>query len=211
MSTIVIVGTDTDVGKTVLSSLIMASCEEFSYWKPIQSGLQTETDTEAVKRQSGCSDERILPEEYRLTEPLSPHLSARIDGVEIDTSSLMPPTKEHLLIETAGGVLVPINDTTLQIDILEAWSFPVIIASRTALGTINHTLLTIEALRKRSVPILGVVMIGAINENTEQAISHYGSVEILGRIPPLDSINADTLREVYREHFSRFDLALPRL
>jgi dethiobiotin synthetase len=210
MPTIVIAGTDTDVGKTVLSSLIMASREEFCYWKPIQSGLRTETDSQVVKRQSACSDERILPEAYRLTEPLSPHLSAQIDGVRIEERSLIPPVAENLIIETAGGVLVPINDTTLQIDILEKWGYPVVIASRTALGTINHTLLTIEALRRRSIPILGCVMMGSINENTEQAISHYGSVEILGRIPPLEVITPDSLRNIYREHFSRFDSVLPQ-
>lgn len=211
MSTIVIAGTDTNVGKTVLSSLLMASREEFSYWKPIQSGTTTETDSEVVKRYSECSDARMFPETYRLTQPLSPHLSARIDGVHIDERSLIPPASEYLIIETAGGVLVPINDNTLQIDILAMWAKPVIIASRTTLGTINHTLLTIEALRKRSISILGCVMIGSINENTEQAISHYGSVEILGRIPPLEAITADSLRTVYREHFSRFDLVLPPL
>lgn len=211
MPTIVIVGTDTDVGKTVLSSLMMAQRKEFYYWKPIQSGLTTETDSEVVKRQSCCNDERILPEAYRLTEPLSPHLSARIDGLEINESSLIPPLKEHLLIESAGGVLVPINDKTLQIDILARWGYPVVIASRTALGTINHTLLTIEALRKRSIQILGIVMTGKRNEHTEQAISYYGSVEILGRIPPLEVITADSLRTVYREYFSRFDSALSLL
>lgn len=209
MSTIVIVGTDTNVGKTVLSSLLMASHEEFLYWKPIQSGTTTETDNEAVKRYSECTDERIFPENYRLTQPLSPHLSARIDGVHIDERSLIPPALEHLIIETAGGVLVPINENTLQIDILAMWAKPVIIASRTALGTINHTLLTIEALRKRSIPILGCVMIGSINDDVECSITHYGSIEILGRIPPLEVITADSLRRVYREHFSRFDSVLP--
>src|SRR5579883_722444 len=201
MKGIVIVGTDTNVGKTMLSSLLMASDKRWSYWKPIQSGLQDETDTQTVQRLSGASNERILPEAYRLQQPLSPHLSARLDGVTIEQEKLALPTQEDLLVETAGGVLVPLHESLLQIDQLVHWKLPVLIATRSSLGTINHSLLTIEALRAREIKIIGAVMIGEPNPENEHAVTTYGNTTIVGRIPMLSDITAQTLRNVYHSEF----------
>ena len=201
----IIAGTDTNVGKTVLSSLLMAAHDDLFYWKPIQSGLEDETDSETVRKLSGCNAERIFPEAYKLHRPLSPHLSARLDGVSIDIEKLQKPNAENLIIETAGGVLTPINENTLQIELIKMWSIPVLIAARSSLGTINHTLLTIEALRHRNIEIAGVIMIGESNLENEKAIRHYGKMEIVGRIPLLKDLNKESLRNTYKDHFSSLE------
>ena len=194
MRGVIVAGTDTGVGKTVLSAYLMSAIPDARYWKPVQSGLLEETDSETVARISECDLSRILPEAYRLTQPLSPHLSARLDGIEIDKANLrLPQCEEFLVVETAGGVLVPLRDDLLQIEMLREWGLPVIIAARSTLGTINHTLLTIEALRKRSIEIMGVVAIGLLNEENENAIQYYGSVSVIGRLGPIGPIDRHSL------------------
>lgn len=197
----IIAGTDTYVGKTVLSSVLMAAHDDLVYWKPIQSGLQEETDSETVQRLSQCGEARILPEAYKLQQPLSPHLSARLDGVSIALEKLENPAIEHLIIETAGGVLTPISEKILQIDLIKMWSIPVLLATRSSLGTINHSLLTIDALRRRDIEIAGVVMIGEINAENENAVHYYGNIEILGRIPPIQNLHRKALSDIYTDHF----------
>jgi len=197
----IIVGTDTNVGKTVLSSLLMAVHDDLCYWKPIQSGLEEETDSQVLQRLSECKKERIYPEAYRLQRPLSPHLSARLDGIRIEKDRLSLPQKENIIVETAGGVHVPINESTLQIDLIKMWSLPVIIATRSSLGTINHTLLTIEALRNREVEIAGVVMIGDMNEENEKAIEFYGKVKVSGRVPFVEELQKKILIQIYTDLF----------
>jgi len=179
----------------------MAANDNLCYWKPIQSGLDGETDSQVVRRLSECGTERILPEGYRLHQPLSPHLSARLDGIHIEKEKLQLPKKNNLIVETAGGVLTPIDEDTLQIDLIKMWSLPVIIAARSSLGTINHTLLTIETLRNRGVEIAGIVMIGEINIENERAIADYGKVQIIGRIPVLKDFKREALKEIYGKHF----------
>ncbi|RWK23277.1 dethiobiotin synthase, partial [Mesorhizobium sp.] len=153
---IVVTGTDTGIGKTVFSAGLAGLLDGF-YWKPVQSGLNEETDSEVVARLSGLPDGRVLPEVYRLTMPLSPHRSAEIDGVAIEADDLsFPVLPTPLVIEGAGGLMVPLNRQTRFIDIFEQWRLPVILCARTALGTINHTLLSIEALRARSIPLIGI-------------------------------------------------------
>src|SRR5579864_3254348 len=120
----VVTGTDTNVGKTILSSLLMASLLDYHYWKPIQSGLQSETDTETVLRLSACGLKRILDEAYRLTQPLSPHMSAKLDSIQIDFEHLSRPTTSKVIIEGAGGVLVPITEQSLMIDFFARWNVP---------------------------------------------------------------------------------------
>ena len=198
----IIAGTDTNVGKTVLSALLMSTHDDLYYWKPIQSGLEDETDSQVVRRLSVCSEARILPEAYRLHKPLSPHLSARLDGIQIEKEKLSIPKKENLIVEAAGGVLVPINKNTLQIDLIKMWSLPVLIAARSSLGTINHTLLTIEALRNRDIAIEGIVMIGEINKENEEAVTYYGNVKVVGRIPFKSDLGKKVLIGIYNEHFS---------
>ncbi len=167
---IVVTGTDTEVGKTYVSAVIVKQMNA-TYWKPIQSG--TPTDTDWIRSHT---DQPCLPEAYRLTQPLSPHLAAAIDGVEIIPPEV--PDVSPLVIEGAGGVHVPVNDTMLYSDLFAAWELPVLVVARSTLGTINHTLLTLEALRAKQIPILGVVLNGPSNPHNKEAIARYGDVAV---------------------------------
>lgn len=179
----VIVGTDTGVGKTVFSAALVGALGA-SYWKPVQAGLDEETDSQGVARLSGASPARIVPEAWRLRLPASPHIAARTEGVEIDTSHLAPPRiAGPLIIETAGGVMAPLTDDVLTIDLLARWRLPVVLVARTSLGTINHSLLTIEALRRRDLPIHGVAFVGDEAAGPQETIVRMGSVKALGRLP----------------------------
>ncbi len=152
---IIVVGTDTGVGKTVFSAAL-AGALGAAYWKPIQSGLLEETDTQTVLRLSGLSPRDIVSELYRLRTPASPHLAAEIDGITIDIETLaLPDTAKPLVVEAAGGLLVPLTRLTTYIELIARWRAPVVLCARTTLGTINHSLLSIEALRARGIPLLG--------------------------------------------------------
>ena len=199
---LVVSGTDTGIGKTVLAGAI-ALATGASYWKPIQAGLDEPTDSERV----GALGVRTLPEVYRLRTPRSPHWAAEIDGVTLEDAALALPADERLVVEGAGGVLVPIRDDLLFADLFARWGLPVVLAARTALGTINHTLLSIEALRARGVPILGVAFIGEAIENTEATIARVGRVRRLGRLPMLPEVTADTLRAAFAAGFDVSDFA----
>lgn len=197
----VIVGTDTGVGKTIFSAGLVGALDAH-YWKPVQAGLEEETDSQIVARLSGVEDKRILPEAWRLKLPASPHLAARAEGVEIDVAKLNPPScAGDLVIETAGGVMAPLTDRMPTIDLIALWDFPVIIVARTALGTINHSLLTIEALRRRSLRIKGVAFVGDDESAVEETIARMGSVTRLGRLPRLDPLSRDTLSAAFASAF----------
>jgi dethiobiotin synthetase len=201
----VIVGTDTGVGKTVFSAALAGALDAF-YWKPVQAGLEEETDSQCVTRLSGLAPERILPEAYRLNTPASPHLAARLDGLVIDPARLDPPDATGpLVIETAGGVMTPLTIETPTIDMLARWRLPAIIVARTSLGTINHSLLTIEALRARDIPIGGVAFVGDANEDTQNTIAQMGGVTMLGRLPRLAPLTRETLRRAFAEAFAVAD------
>ncbi|MER8542205.1 dethiobiotin synthase [Mesorhizobium sp. M0904] len=202
---IVITGTDTGIGKTVFSAGLAGLLDGF-YWKPVQSGLDGETDSEAVARLAGLPSGRVLPEAYRLKSPLSPHRSAEIDDVSIEAADLsFPVLPTPLVIEGAGGLMVPLNRRTRFIDIFEQWQLPVILCARTALGTINHTLLSIEALRARAIPLAGIAFIGDEITDTQRTIVEFGDVPQLGRLPHLDPLTDKTLRQAM---IAGFDLAL---
>ncbi|MDH2386037.1 dethiobiotin synthase [Bradyrhizobium sp. CER78] len=203
---IVVTGTDTGIGKTVFSAGL-ASFLGARYWKPVQSGLDEETDAQLVARLAGIPADRIVPERYRLRTPASPHQAAAIDGVRIDPAALgVPaPSDRPLVIEGAGGLMVPLNDNTLYIDIFERWRLPVVLCARTALGTINHALLSVEALRKRRIDILGIAFIGDSNPESERAICDFGQVRRLGRLPLLSTLVADTLQAAFTASFRRED------
>lgn len=202
---IVVTGTDTGIGKTVFSAGLAGLLNGF-YWKPVQSGLDGETDSEVVARLAGLPSGRVLPETYRLKSPLSPHRSAEIDGVAIEAVKLsLPDLQGPLIIEGAGGLMVPLNRQTRFIDIFQEWQLPVILCARTALGTINHTLLSIEALRARSIPLIGIAFIGEEVADTQRTIVEFGGVPQLGRLPLLDPLTAETLRDAM---VAGFDLAL---
>lgn len=202
-STYWVSGTDTDVGKTLVSAMIVTALQA-SYWKPVQSGILTGTDTEFVKQVSELPSEHFIPEIYRTTQPLSPHLSAKIDSIAIVNASLYPPDSaliksKVLIIEGAGGVLVPLNSKEFVIDLIKHIPAPVIVVCRSTLGTINHTLLTIEALRSRNIPIKGFIMNGPKNVQNERAVHDYGQIKHLGSIPKLGKVDRNTLLRVWKE------------
>lgn len=200
MTTIVITGTDTDVGKTVFAAAL-ASATGASYWKPVQAGLDRGSDAATVAA-LGVPADRILPEAYRLTTPCSPHRAAEIDEVAIDPDRLMPPhTQGSLVVEGAGGALVPVTRTLLYADLFARWGHPVVVVARTGLGTINHSLLTIEALRTRGVPIVGVAFNGDREADSEATIATLGRVKRLGRLPRLAALTAETLRAAFLDGF----------
>lgn len=190
----VIVGTDTGVGKTVVSAALVGALDAF-YWKPVQAGLDDETDSQTVARLSGAPAHRILPEAWRLRRPASPHLAARDEGVAIDIDALDPPLSDGpLIIETAGGVMTPLNGDVLTIDLLQRWRLPAVLVARVKLGAINHSLLTLEALGRRGLEVLGVVFVGEEDEGVERSIAALGDVPVIGRLPELDPLDARTLR-----------------
>ncbi|KAF2990667.1 dethiobiotin synthase [Methylocystis sp. MJC1] len=201
----VIVGTDTGVGKTIFSAALVQALGA-SYWKPVQAGLDEETDSQTVARLSGAPRERILPEAWRLRLAASPHIAARAEGVEIDAASLTPPdVAGPLVIETAGGVMVPLTDEILTIDVLARWRLPVILVARTRLGAINHSLLTIEVLRHRAIAIHGVAFVGEEEREAQETILRIGKVKALGRLPRLAVLSKETLRTAFDAAFSRTD------
>jgi dethiobiotin synthetase len=202
----VVTGTDTGIGKTVFCAGL-ADFLGARYWKPIQAGLEEETDSELVARLGGLSSDRILPELYRLRTPASPHQAAAFDGVRIETRSLDVPDggERALVIEGAGGLLVPLDGTTLYIDIFARWHLPVVLCARTALGTINHSLLSIEALRSRDIELLGIAFIGESNPKSERAVCEIGRVRNLGRLPLLSPLTTATLRAAFKAAFNRDD------
>ncbi len=203
MSTrVVVTGTDTGIGKTVFSAALAGALDGF-YWKPIQSGLDEETDSQTVVKLSGLAADRVLGEAYRLRTPASPHLAAEIDGVTIDHQKLnIPETGRPLVVEGAGGLLVPLTRSITYIDLMARWRVPVVLCARTTLGTINHSLLSIEALRARGVAMLGIAFIGEENVESERIIVEMGKVRRLGRLPHVAPLTSDTLREAFAGAFN---------
>lgn len=200
----IIAGTGTGVGKTVFSAAFAGALRGY-YWKPVQSGLEGETDSEVARRLSGLPPERILPEAYRLTLPASPHASAAREGIEIEPERMpLPRRARPLVIEGTGGLLVPFSERRLQMEQFEAWGLPIILCASTSLGTINHTLLSIEALKRRRVPLLGVVFIGDAADESESAVAAFGGAPRLGRLPFIEPLDAPHLAAAFR---TNFDLA----
>lgn len=202
---VVVTGTDTGIGKTVFAAALAGALDAF-YWKPVQAGLDEETDRQAVIRLSGLSEQRMLREAYRLKTPASPHLAAKIDGVTIDPRMLaLPSVDRPLVIEGAGGLMVPLAENLTYIDVMAQWAAPVALCARTTLGTINHSLLSIEALRARNVPLLGVAFIGDENSESERIVCKMGQVRHLGRLPVLAPLTGETLRTAFAQHFKADD------
>lgn len=200
MSAIIVTGTDTEIGKTVFSAALTGALGAH-YWKPVQAGTDDEGhgDAETVARLSGRP---VLPSAYRLKTPCSPHRAAEIDGVTIERERLaLPKVDGPLVAEGAGGVLVPVTRELLFADLFAHWGRPVVLVARTGLGTINHSLLSIEALRSRGVPILGVAFVGEGVEDSEATIAAIGGVKRLGRLPRLATLTRETLAEAFAAHF----------
>lgn len=207
----VVAGTDTGIGKTVFSAALTLALDG-CYYKPVQSGLEEETDTETVRRLTGLPGERFLAEAYRLNTPASPHLSAEIDGLGIDLDRLAPPAcARPLVIEGAGGLLVPLTRQDLYIDLFARWGLPVVLCARTALGGINHALLSIEALKRRGVPIQGIAFVGEEVADTERTIVDFAGVRRLGRLPVLPRLDRAALAAAFADHFDLAAFTAPAL
>ena len=203
--TFIISGTDTGIGKTAATAMLMLGLDAH-YWKPIQSGTEDGTDTATVKALTSLPQARFLPEAYVLTEPLSPHRSAELDGVTIDLDRLaLPQIDGPLIVEGAGGLMVPVTRKLLQIDLFKRWGAPVILCARTGLGTINHTLLSVEALHARDITLHGLLFIGDDNPDNIRTITDLSGARVLGRLPWLERVDAMGLSAAFADHFREED------
>lgn len=188
-----VTGIDTNVGKTVASAIIALALEA-KYWKPVQAGDLDDSDSLKVKRWIG--DDRVLPERYKLQQPMSPHVAAKLDGIEIKLSDItVPDDADTLIIEGAGGIMVPLNDRETYLDWLSTQHIPTIVISKIYLGSINHTLLTLAALRAKNIDVAGVLFTGDENIETQRIIEMMGNVEVLGRIPWSDQLDVHFITE----------------
>jgi dethiobiotin synthase len=200
-----VTGTDTGVGKTVVSALLCSALDA-TYWKPIQTGTREGTDTNAVTHLAQLPRERIIPEVYRFAPPVSPHLAARRAGVRIDLRRVQIPRSNRqgsLIVEGAGGALVPINGKQLMVDLMRQLRLPVLLVARTTLGTINHTLLSLAALQAARLDVSGVIMSGAENRENRRAIEYYGDVSVVGWVPILKKLDRAGLLRVFKKTFDR--------
>jgi dethiobiotin synthetase len=194
-----VTGTDTDVGKTVVSAWLLSHLDA-CYWKPVQAGTVPETDSMTVRRLAELPEDRILPEAYVLKEPLSPHEAAKREGLSIDMARLNAPhCARPLVVEGAGGLMVPLNDNALVIDLAAELHLPIVLVARSTLGTINHTLLSLEALRRRGLEIAGIVINGPDMPHNRVAIERYGRAPIIAEIPRLESLTRATLGRIEPE------------
>jgi len=196
----VVSGTGTNIGKTVFCAGL-AGMLGARYWKPVQAGLPG--DSETVAELSGVE---IVPEAWRLQLAASPHQAAAEEGITIDTDALNPPDGP-VVIEGAGGLMVPLTREVLFIDVFARWKLPLILCARTALGTINHTLLSIEAVRARDIPLHGVAFIGDANLESETIITEIGKVKRLGRLPVIEPLTPGRLAGVFGKTFEATDFA----
>jgi dethiobiotin synthetase len=201
----IVAGTDTGIGKTTVAAMLTLALDAL-YWKPIQSGTTEGTDRQQVQALTQLPDDRFLPERFVLTQPLSPHRAAELDGIAIQPEALtLPASDRTLIVEAAGGLLVPITRSKLQIDVFADWELPLILCARTALGTINHTLLSIEALRSRRMRLHGLIFVGDDNPDNMRTIAEFSGYRILGHVPRLDRIDRSALLEVFAGGFRRED------
>lgn len=190
-----ITGTDTDVGKTVVSTILALGLDG-CYWKPIQSGEPKDSDF--VRRFVDSS--RVFDETYVFSRPLSPHLAAKLEGGRVDLDKIeTPDTSRTLIVEGAGGVLVPLNEGHFVLDLIEKLKFEVLLVARSSLGTINHTLSTLKILRDRGLAIKGVVLVGNLNPENKKAIEFYGHVPVLAEIPPMTEFSSQKFLEIFSQ------------
>jgi len=195
MKGLFVTGTDTNVGKTVVSAALMCALrpkEDVCYWKPIQTGTEYDNDTKMVRGLADCAGDDIFDDGIRLERPWSPHLSARLANVSFSVKEILNCVESHRtdrfwIVEGAGGPLVPLNDDEMMIDLIAALHLPVVVVARSTLGTINHTLLTLEALRSRGLYVAGVVMNRGLNKSNRDAIEHFGGVRVIFDLPEFEN------------------------
>ena len=199
----IITGTGTGIGKTLASAILMLGLDA-DYWKPLQSGTPTDTDT--VKALTGLPSPRFHAESYAFKNPLSPHIAAEMEGIMLDIANIKAPqTPRPLLIEGAGGLMVPITRSFLMIDLFKQLNAPIILCARTELGTINHTLLSVEALRAHEIPIQGLIFIGPDMNDTMQTILHFTKTKMLGHIPFMEDQTPAALKNLFDTAFKKTD------
>ena len=192
---LIVSGIGTEIGKTVASAILVEALNA-DYWKPIQSGALEDSDTNTVSQLISNSVSRFHPEAYRLTQPLSPHAAAELDGITIEPEMIvLPHTENALVVELAGGLLVPLNETYLNIDLVQRLGLPVVLVSRNYLGSINHTLLSVEACRNRNIPLLGILFNGPTVPATEAFILNYTGLICIGRIGQEDVVTKEVIRK----------------
>ena len=230
-----ITGTDTNIGKTVVCAALFHRYRKeqgFTYWKPVQTGFPEDDDTRTVGELGACSDEEIWSAGIRLAAPLSPHLAAAREQTKIESGHILanlpltdlaqppPPGNDRAwdraagrawIVEGAGGVLVPINPRRMMIDLIRMLAMPALVVARAQLGTINHTLLTLEALRSRLIPIAGVILVGEPNQDNADSIEEYGGVDVVGQLPPLAPLDAASLAAWSTAHLDLKDRLITRI
>ena len=191
-----VTGIGTEVGKTIASAIITQALKA-DYWKPVQAGELNHSDRMKVEALIDNDRTKFHPEAYKLNQPMSPHAAAERDGIEIDISSFKTPhTNNHLVIEGAGGLLVPLNDQDTILNLIESLNCEVILVSRHYLGSINHTLMSIKVLQQRNIPIKGILFNGKENKDTESIITKMSGVNIIGRIDELDDLNKSVINSI---------------
>ena len=195
----IICGTDTDIGKTLISSFFVKGLNSF-YWKPIQSGIESQTDSQTVEKLAQVRKEKIIKEAYVFTKPLSPHWAAEIDQKTINFDKLrLPKVQGSLIVETAGGLMVPITRNFLQIDQIKKWNLPVILICKSSLGTLNHTLLSIEALKRRNIKILGLVINGEKHLDNPRTLVEFSGIPLITEFPNIKKIDSNNFDILWRE------------
>lgn len=196
-----IVGTDTEIGKTLVAAILVKGLGA-SYWKPVQAGLESPTDSDWVRHLADLPLERVLPEAYRIRAAVSPHLGSQLEGIRVDPFSLcLPKVNTPLVVEGAGGVLTPLNGKDVMADLFKHLDLPVVLVARSTLGTINHTTLALEALRARAIPVLGVVMSGPLNPYNREAIRHFGQTEVLAEVDQLGTVSPTSIEAAFEYCF----------
>lgn len=205
-----ITGTDTDVGKTAVAAALMHRYREFhtlKYWKPIQTGIEVSDDTATVRKLGGCDDSELFDSGIRLPGAVAPYLAAEQSGTHVTIADVTrrvenQPDSVRWVVEGAGGVLVPINESEFMVDLMVGLGMPVLVVTRSSLGTINHTLLTIKDLRRRNHEVAGVIMVGPKSEANRRAIERFGSVAVIDEMPQFPAL---TLESLGRWATSKFD------
>jgi dethiobiotin synthetase len=199
MKNIFVTGIGTDVGKTVVSAILMEALQ-YDYWKPVQSGVFYGTDSLTVRSLVKNTDLKVHTEAFVLKQALSPHAAAEQEGIEIDAENIsLPKAERPLIIEGAGGVLVPLNHRFFVADLIRKFDCETVLVIQNYLGSTNHALLSIEALKVRNIPIKGLVFNGAPHKMTEEIIEHFSGLKIIGRILPEKNINPEFIKKYARQ------------